>query len=219
MAQPVRPEPKYFLQRAATEISLDDYEQRYFGGATDELVRGEKSTSYLEYPECARRIDETLPGVKLIVVLRDPVERAVSNYWFSVENGLEADPMEVAFRDEDERWQDYDRTRLSASPYAYVRRGRYVEYLAPYADVFGDRLRVVLLEDLSTSRERLREVFEFAGVETDFVPDVFTERVHSAERTGPETPSSVLALLRERFQESNAALTHAFDLDLSAWTS
>ena len=56
MARPTRPEPKVFLSDEVADRGRGWYVETYFGHATDEPVLGEKSTSYLEYPEVADRV-------------------------------------------------------------------------------------------------------------------------------------------------------------------
>jgi hypothetical protein len=110
----------------------------------------EKSTSYLERPETIARIDRHLSGVRVVVVLRDPVERAISNWRFSVANGLEDRDVAVALDPEQGRRPDDDATDDAGTvrPRRYLQRGRFAELLHPWMATFGDRLHVVVLEDL-----------------------------------------------------------------------
>src|SRR5712691_8572726 len=81
MAKPLRPEPKFFLDDDRFPLGLSYYESQFFSEAGPR-VRGEKSTSYIESDVAAQRIKATLPGAPMVAVLRDPVERAISNYRF-----------------------------------------------------------------------------------------------------------------------------------------
>src|SRR6185369_6874288 len=95
MARPARPEPKFFLVDELYEKGLGHY-AHWFEGARPGQLAGEKSTNYLESPLAASRIRAALPGVRLIFILRDPVERAYSNYLWSRMNGLETESFEAA---------------------------------------------------------------------------------------------------------------------------
>src|SRR5205814_123516 len=106
---------------------LEYYESEYFA-EPGTRVRGEKSTSYIESDVATRRITATLPGAPLLVVLRDPVRRAISNYRFSTQNGVDDLPISEALRAEAGE-RSWDHARFSVSPFAYLARGRYVEYL------------------------------------------------------------------------------------------
>ena len=117
-------------------------------------IRGEKSVGYLESAVAADRIVATLPHARIVAILRDPIERAVSNYRFSVANGLEdrsieaalgADPPEV---EHDGGWFVVGDRRIAANPFDYRRRGHYVEDLRRYAASFGrERMHVMVFED------------------------------------------------------------------------
>ncbi len=61
MARPSAPEPKVFLTDERSALGREWYERTYFGHATDERIRGEKSTSYLEDVRCADRAMAVLP--------------------------------------------------------------------------------------------------------------------------------------------------------------
>ena len=94
LAQPVRPEPKYFI-RDGFSGDLEAYHREFFDQAGTPWF-GEKSTSYIEHPVAAERIARCLPDAVIFFMLRDPVERALSNYRFSVMNGLESLPLAQA---------------------------------------------------------------------------------------------------------------------------
>jgi hypothetical protein len=221
MAQPVRPEPKFFLVDALFEQGLTYYRQQFFPGKPGARLRGEKSTSYMESEIAAQRIAECFPGARILFLLRDPIERAISNYWFSVNNGLETLPLEEAFRQEDKRWQQYDRARVSASPYAYLRRGRYIDFIEIYERYFPRaQLRPLLHERLVGNAAAIRELYAALGVSADFLPSGLHRVVNESEK-----PSLAMALspaleaeLVAYYAEANARLASRFGLDLSCWT-
>src|SRR3954452_13231256 len=100
MARPARPEPKVFCSDEATGRGLSWYRETYFGHAGGELVLGDKSTSYLEDPRAPARAARMLGRPQVVAVLRDPLRRAVSNWRFSTDHGLETRPLAEALRAE-----------------------------------------------------------------------------------------------------------------------
>lgn len=66
----------------------------------DGWITGEASGEYLYYPAAPERIEELLPNVRLIVVLRDPVERTISSYHHNVRRSLETRPLEEVVAEE-----------------------------------------------------------------------------------------------------------------------
>lgn len=220
MAVPVRPEPKFFLDDTLYAKGLDWYERTYFPGKEGAWLRGEKSTSYLESDAAAERIAQAYPEARIVALLRDPVARAVSHWRFSVENGVETLPLAEALEREEERRDDFDRARFSVSPFAYLRRGRYVDDLERWTRRFPrGRIRVLVHERLVGDREQVAELYRFLRVDAGFVPDGMDEAVNASRtsRGEEDLPPELERRLREAFASPNAALAARFGLDLSAW--
>jgi hypothetical protein len=218
MAKPVRPEPKFFLMDDLYARGLAYYHDHLFEGKPGVKLLGEKSVSYIEWEKAARRIAESFPTAKLVFILRDPVERAVSNYWFSVNNGLERLPMAEAFMREEERWRDFDPEKISASPFAYLRRGRYITYITMYERYFpAENMEIVLYEQFTGSAEAVRGLYTFLGVATDFSPPSLDRVINKGERDGTVLPPEVEDYLVDYFAEPNARLAEHLGRPLTPW--
>ena len=221
MAVPVRPEPKFFLDDRLYEKGLDYYERTFFTGKPGATVKGEKSTSYLEYEKVAKRISGAFPEARILVVVRNPLARAMSHWRFSVQNGVERLPMEEAFRKEPERVKEFDRSRFSVSPFAYLARGRYIDYILSYARHFPkDHIKVVTHESLVGPDAAWREVYDFLGVDRRFTPDGVGEAVNKSAQVAAGANDLSPALHRymlDYFAQSNAQLATWAGLDLSGW--
>ncbi len=147
---------------------LDAY-RALFDGANGQAAVGEASPLYLHFPDAAHRIHHHVPDARLIAILRNPVERAYSDFLFRRKNGNEPsdDPL-VAFQSEDERlargWSPY---------FGYLQKGRYADHLELYFSLFARRqITVFLFEDLRNEIDAtLRSTFEFLGVDDTFRPD------------------------------------------------
>ena len=149
MAWPLQPEPKFFLVDELYACGIAEYSRRWFADAPEGVRAGEKSTNYLESPVAAERMAAHLPDVRLVFVLRDPVERAISNYRWSVSNGMEDADLATAIALEDEREKTLEPRLRYARPHAYVSRGRYADLLRPWLDQFPrEQVAVVRFEDL-----------------------------------------------------------------------
>ncbi|MEO8954890.1 MAG: sulfotransferase domain-containing protein [Ktedonobacteraceae bacterium] len=117
------------------------YEQRFRKQA---FVTGEASPSYLFHPHVPRRIAKALPHVKLIVLLRNPVDRAYSQYYHAVELGFETLPFEAAIKDEEERttrerakiMQDEHYESYAFKHLSYLSRGIYIDQLQTWMSLF-----------------------------------------------------------------------------------
>lgn len=128
---------------------------------------GEVSTCYVHYYKTAiPRIKETLGDLPIIIVIRQPVERLFSGYKhflrmerenLSLEEALEAEEKRAGLR-WDFMWQ-------------YKGLGFYADAIAAYQEHFS-RVKIVLQEDLiSKAEETMKDIFQFIGVNSNFVPD------------------------------------------------
>jgi hypothetical protein len=217
MARPVRPEPKVFLTDAVTG-DPDAYDARLFADAPPARVRGEKATSYLERPDALDRIARTLPDAHVVVAVRDPVERALSNYRFTVDAGLEdRSPDAALLADLDDEPRPYDRARISVSPYAYVRRGRYIEQLREVDARFGaERVHVVVYEEVVDDPAAVRPVYDALGVDPAHEPAVAGTVVNASKATA-RLPAATTARLRAHYADANTALERRLGRPLRAW--
>ena len=154
VAEPDRPEPKYFLRK---NITRQEYLNSFFSDSTkhDQLLL-EKSTSYYENSEVPQKIDQVLINVKCLMIIRNPIDRAISNYKFSRDNGLEKRTLREVFLDKKPAFENAFKT--SVNPFDYLGRSNYVMHIQPFIKTFGNRFRVLVLEELNHIEKR-KEVF------------------------------------------------------------
>jgi hypothetical protein len=181
----------------------------------------EASPYYLAHPFVAARMHEHLPDVKLIVLLRDPVERAWSHYRDNVSRGTESEPFHDALRAEAERLEPgLANIARGIDPgsdyrnYGYVERGKYAEQLAGWFAVYPrEQFLIVESRDLFEDSEATYDrVLDFVGLDVPSSLPVFD--VYNA------TPDAGLdvdarAFLDAAFAAPNRALAALIDIDLS----
>ncbi len=166
-------EPHYFVNGYG--FDLDAY-LALFNGAAGKEARGEGSTSYLYCPESPAWIRDVLGPVKILILLRDPAERAFSLYsWMAMEGFEDAGTFEEALRREPARQTDEEFIRHNPEfypDYWYYSSGLYSEQVKRYYDTFGrGQVKVWLFEDLVKTPARVcTETFEFLGVDPTFSP-------------------------------------------------
>lgn len=176
-------------------------------------VAFEASPYYMFHPLAPERIGRDLPGVKLLVMLRDPVSRAYSAHVMRVGRGFETEPFERALELEDSRLAG-EVERLIADPdyvsynhrhFAYRGRGHYADQLEHLERVFGrDRICVIDSADFFTDPAAVYDrVLHFLGVPRHGYPDFD----RPTTRSRPEMPASVRAALEEHFRPHNERLT------------
>lgn len=207
MARPSRPEPKVFNDASLSALGLDHYHRTWFAHAGAARLLGDKSTSYLEDPAAPQRAADMLGEVDVVVLLRDPVRRAVSHWRFSTDNGRETRPLEDALlADLHEAEQPWDPTTSSVSPLTYVRRGRYADQLRPWTTTFPDSVRVVFTEELLAGAATLRGLVADLGLDPDRMPPPASRPVNASVGETPVLSTALEGTLREGFRESNARL-------------
>ena len=174
----------------------------------------ESSPYYLFHPLAGERIVRDLPGVKLLVLVRDPVERALSAHAHELGRGFETEShFEHALSLEDDRVLGAVES-LSSLPYsehhshrhhAYLARGRYAEQLDRLAPMFGrDRILVIDSHRFFDQPEQVYDrVLEFLGIPHLGTP-VF-DRHNGRPRTEP-LPHSVRQTLTDQFEPHDTQL-------------
>lgn len=148
---------------------MESYKQ-LFAGVSGEVAIGEASTHYLYNPEVPAKIRRHLPEVRLIAMLRDPVERAYSSFMHKRREGFEPHTdFETALQEEPSRirgnW---------ALLWHYKSMGFYYEQVKRYFELFDrEQIRIYLYEDFrSDPLSVTRDIFRHLGVDESFKPDM-----------------------------------------------
>jgi hypothetical protein len=176
-------------------------------------VTGEATTYYLAHPAVPARVRALLPDVRLIAILRDPVDRAYSHYQLSVREGREPLSFEEALAAEPDRLAG-EHERLIADPsyrgvahrfFSYRSRGRYIDQLERWwAEFPREQLLVLRSEDMfEDPRIVYDQLVTFLGLDPDADRRTFRARNRvSYDAMRPETRAE----LRGYFAEPNRAL-------------
>ena len=183
--------------------------ERRHGGPTRV---GEAAPLYMFHPLVPDRVHALMPAARMIVLLRDPVERAYSHWKERRTEGREPLGFAEALQQEAERTAG-ERERLIADPgyfsepydwYTYRARGRYLEHLEPWLDRF-DRGQLLIL----ASEELYRQPAATYGRVLDFLGlpphDLGDYAVYNDRRSAPMDPA-IRTELTSYFQPYNAAL-------------
>jgi hypothetical protein len=136
------------------------------GGATEGQRRGIQRPDYLARPECAGNIRSVAPTARILAVLRDPVDRAVSAYHWYVQFGLlPLVPLDEGMERLLAGWTDPAHPRAAE----IIELGFYGRHLQRYVDAFGPDQVLVLLGDDLRDPDTFRVVFRFLGVDEHHV--------------------------------------------------
>ncbi len=181
---PAVKEPQYFAQiRPTAEFehlveAIADRRRylRLYRRARGYNAIGDASPSYLWHPEVPGRIKRAVPEARIIIALRDPIERAHSHYLADFREGAESLPFHRALRTDLAR----PRKGLGVS-HMYVELGQYAAQVRRYLQVFGpERVHLLLFDDLrSSARHALAGVCRFLGLDSAPAAEIDTARVHN----------------------------------------
>jgi len=157
----------------------DEYHELFSGSEGFKAV-GEASPSYLCDEDAAGRIKVAIPDAKIIISLRDPVERAFSHYLMEFRQGRETRSFGEALA--------FDRARKVkgwGKSFQYLDLGLYADQVERYLAVFGSsRVHVLLFEELTTQTPLVMQgIAEFLGIEAARFPDATFDRAHNPFET------------------------------------
>jgi hypothetical protein len=146
-----------------------------FNGRRHESAVGEKTAHYFADPEVPACIFAHIPGAKLVVVIRNPVERAYSNFWYS-RGKL---PSGVGFI---EACHSPEGRQLRL-----LESGLYYQHLQRFLQFFPeDRIHIIVHDFLQNDpATQIKKLFEFLGVYSTFMPSSIDSRINGA--IGPGT--------------------------------
>jgi hypothetical protein len=149
---------------------VSDWEDyiRLFAKAGAEKALGEASVCYLWSQTAPAAIAGRVPNAKIIVMLRDPAERAFSQYLHGVGNGA----IRWTFREHIRRAERYGSKQLCVY-YPFLEFGRYSEQLVAYRQRFQNNVWVGFYDDFTRSPAQVcRTIYRFLGVDDGFEPDM-----------------------------------------------
>lgn len=176
----------------------------------DGRFTGESTPYMLFHPLAPGRAARDLPDTtRFIVLLRDPVERAVSQYWLNRRRHHETESFRTAIETEQDRLVGQEEVVLrgersdSYQRFSYASRGQYAEQLVRWFDhVDRDRVLVVQSEDLFESRETADGILQWLGLGPSEQPFPWGNDATRHE----EADADVIASLRAHFVPYNRDL-------------
>ena len=191
----------FFENPDYSETGIESLE-RLFDGREQAKGRGIKRPSYLHLAECPERIHKQIPDAKLIAILRDPIERAVSGYYHQSFMGFA--PVKDVNRGLPEIIEGRHEKRYPRAS-QIIDFGFYHRHLTHYLRYFEkDQLLVILHDDIKRSPlNALKTTFRFLGVSEDYSPKSLTSR----------PMATVYSLARLRFLTLRNRLAYDYSAD------
>lgn len=200
-------EPGYFSSKefSDTPNAIADYHHQWSKLSAQKKAIGEASDQYLLFPEAAERIKRYNPSMKFIIVLRDPVKRAYSQYQMQSLNGTAPGAFEDLVLEEIEN---------PNSPYVYLKKGLYAKQLREYFNYFPrEQFLIIRNEDLLSQHNKvMKEIQDFLGV----TPIVIPPKIIHHNEYFPIDPQ-IESVLRKVFIPDITELESMLNWDLRIW--
>jgi hypothetical protein len=148
------------------------YRRTFFSKWKGEKAAGEATPVYLFLPYMPKRIAKMLPEVKMLVILRDPVQRAFSHWWMNTTHGRETSPFRDAIRN-CLQFSDEEIAKAKRCGWFYLQIGYYAEQLKRYFTAFPrERFHIIFDRQLrENAEETLMEIHRFIGVSPQPPPE------------------------------------------------
>ena len=190
------------------------------GLKSQHLITGEATASYICNPEAPKRIAETLPQVKLIALLRNPVDRAYSHYHHTKRIGREDLSFEAALEQEEYRVRQIETKGHELGPnhhkaynYTYLSSGLYADQLKNWLSLFDkQQLLILKSEDFFSNPDIIfKQVLEFLKL-PDWTPKNYQK--HNYNRYLQKMNSDTRKHLIKYFQPHNQKLYELLGVDL-----
>lgn len=184
-------EPSYYCDTYGVQ-SYEAYLSLFFKDATTEKRIGEASTPYLTSPESARKIYDAVPDARIIMLLRNPVNRAYSLWKWMHAYGYETigtfeEALEAEFCSRKDNPEFIGKFQKGGSAYywdfLYFDSGLYFDQVKRYYDLFPKKQLAVLIfeEFVKSPLQFVHEVYEFLDVDPDFDPEI---KIHNEGVSG-----------------------------------
>ena len=167
-------EPNYFtvsIQPERLFCSVIQEKEKYlklFGDVKDEIAVGEASPFYLIDPETPKLIHQQIPNAKIIIILRNPIERAYSSYFQSIRSGWEKGSFSSAI----DRSYDLKKRNEDLTLRIIIEGGFFSEQVKRYLDIFGkNQVKILIFEEFIQHPEKeIFQLLDFLGVKIDELP-------------------------------------------------
>lgn len=154
-------EPHFFSVTSWYENGIEWYKKTFFSNYNNEKAIGERSTSYFHFPEAPERLKQHFPHLKLIFVLRNPVDRAYAHYRYMVLRGME--PLDFS----EALVQEKNRFDAELRHHEYAGRSMYGKQLEWFLKFFPfEQILIVNSEKLRVDTDvQLKRITDFLEIE------------------------------------------------------
>ena len=226
LTKTILPEPKYFLKEKFIYKEYLDSFFRYTINNKNQIFV-EKSTTYYERPIAIKNICNNINDYQILLFIRDPIKRAISNYFFSKNNGFEKLDINQAF--EREIYKSFPKNKnfgLSTDPLDYISRGKYSELINDFIRYIPrNKFNIFPFERLTTNPKAfvnfLSILYNSPEINTDFntikKSDLYIKVNDSKFSSNQILKEEIICELKKIYINEKTFLEDKFSVDLSLW--
>ena len=192
-----------------------------FPSIDNNKVTGEASPYYIFHPFVAKRVYNHLPKIKLIVMLRNPIDRAYSNYMMQIDKKIEPLTFELAIEEEDKRLEGEIEKMLSTpnynsfnlQKYSYIKRGEYYSQIKNWLKYFNlEQFHFIKSEDFfNDPTKELFEVHDFLDIKQEKPISLKPVNTNEYQQMNPKTRKNLSLYFAEESQKLSQLIGNNFN--------
>jgi hypothetical protein len=180
-----------------------------------------KTKVIIENSNIFYKIKKIINDFKIIIILRNPIDRAISHYNFSRKSLVENLDFQTAINEEknrSEKWKDLISKKIISNPFSYIERGKYINYILEWEKLIGkEKIIFIISENFFENINSFKNLYRQLGVNEDFVPKNFKLKINKSNYDQNIISPKLIMRLRNEFKNSNYLLKKKYKLDISKW--
>lgn len=199
---PAKKEVAFFARDRLFDMGVSYYLSEFFGNVAQGQIAGEASPQYMCFSKCPERIANAFPEVKLLAVLRNPIDRAFSHYRMALRREYRLPTFADCIASQINRPLPADDDVDQETE--FVSFGEYGRILSNYLRYFDRRqIQLVWSEELSSRTELvMQQIFRFLQVDDTFTCSAFDDRFHEGgERRFDGWPDRLISKILKRSEK------------------
>ena len=180
-------------------------------------------TPYLHYPHSAKRVFSVVPNVKLIAILRNPIDRAYSNWKMETTFGYENLPFAEGVKEEENRigkeiekiLENESYWSLPLFRYSYLERGKYAKNLKSWFEIFPkEQILIISSEDFdSKPQETVNNIFQFLNLPIHTIRNLEKKNVRILPKMTKQTRDELIEFFKPHNERLFKMINKKFDWD------
>lgn len=213
-------ELNWFTVGENNQDKIEEYKSKFVVG--EHKIYGDVSPEYILHDHALRKISSTFGSAKVVVILRDPVQRAISNIKHAAKiKGLAlgvASYRAELFEDFKDRLARGHNPSYFHSSFGYLWKGEYVRHIDRLFRYFDEeQVKIIRIDDLSLNTSNTwSDLTEFLGVSNEYRPGEFAKI--NVTQTGVIPEAEVTDFLSDYYAPYNRLLSETYGVDTTNWT-